>query len=390
MLDKKGLSILYFVLIILSSFRLFATNSAQIIDPGSKKLAPLSIEYTSHSSIIIATDADLYLFPGSGTHEEPFLIEGFNITSSDLFGIHISSTTKHVLIRNCFIDVSKTGILIEDKLEGSVRIENCIITNSENENSHGVAVYIAKEIVLKNNIISGHSSSGLVMIFINGAYIVNNSFSSNNDSGLEVAYVDTLGIFENECNDNKQIGMYVGGSDNVMIMENDCSNNGEEGIYLEQVEGCSILNNTIESNRVFGMKMDGARWCLLNYNLFRDNYERGLYLDEDCENNWTYLNDFINNSRNSDSQGRDEGVNNDWFSETEKNGNYWSTLENSKVYNIHGKAESVDLYPLEKPITHNLSFGEDISRISYNWMGFSFFLLLIKMRKKSSVKTNKN
>ncbi len=381
MLDKKGLSILYFVLIILSSFRLFATNSAQIIDPGSIELAPRSSEYIPHSSIIIATDADLYLFPGSGTHEEPFLIEGFNITSSDFFGIHISSTTKHVLIRNCFIDVSKTGILIEDKLEGSVRIENCIITNSENENGHGVAVYIAKEIILKNNIISGHSSSGLVMIFIDGAYLVNNSFSSNNDSGMEVAYVDTLRIFENECNDNKQIGMYVGGSDDVIIVENDCSNNGKEGIYLEQVEGCSILNNTIENNRVFGMKMDGARGCLLNYNLFRDNVERGLYFDENCENNWIYLNDFIDNFSSDQSLAIDEGVGNTWFSEIEKRGNYWSNALMDVDYMIQGKATSVDIYPLKQPITSDLIKNTNISRIHYNWI-FTFILLVILIKRK--------
>ncbi len=390
MLDKKRLSILYFVLIILSSFCLFTTNSAQIIDPGSIELAPLSFEYTLHSSITISSDADLYLFPGSGTHEEPFFIEGFNITSSDPFGIHISATTKHVLIRNCFIDVSKTGILIEDKLEGTVRIENNIITGSEDLNGHGVVVYLAKEVVLEENIVSNHASSGLVMAGVDVSYIHNNVFSSNGDTGMEVVYVNNLGIYENKCNDNVKKGMYIGGCDNVIIMGNDFSRNRWEGVYLEECEDCFILNNTIKANNQLGMKMDGIRRCLLNYNLFRSNYERGLYLDENCENNWIYLNDFITNSRECYSQGRDEGKGNRWFSDSEKKGNHWSNAIKNEEYKIDGNAKNVDLFPLERPITSSLIIKEDVSEMNYNWIIFVVLLFWNKNCKRIFLtKTNK-
>jgi len=60
---------------------------------------------TNHDPIEITSDEDFLAFPGSGTYEDPYLIENYNITSSTSFGIHITSTTKHFLIRNCYIDI---------------------------------------------------------------------------------------------------------------------------------------------------------------------------------------------------------------------------------------------------------------------------------------------
>ena len=337
-------SLLYITTIILTVTNLFSSSLFLTIDPGSMSTKSFVYEYGLHMPIIISSDADFLSFPGSGTIQDPFLIEGFKITSSEPFGIHISSTTKHILIRNCFINVSQIGILIEDKFEGTVRIENNIITGSENLNGHGVVAYLAKEVVLEENIVSSHASSGLVMAGVDVSYIHNNVFSSNGDTGMEVVYVNNLRIYENEYNDNVKRGMYVGGCDNVIIMKNDCSRNEREGIYIEECEDCFILNNTIENNGLSGMKMDGARRCLLSYNLFRENQARGLYLDEDCDNNRIFLNDFIENRREG-SQGRDEGKENQWFNEVERIGNFWNDIGNKEIYEIDGSANSVDLYP---------------------------------------------
>ncbi|MCE7749435.1 MAG: right-handed parallel beta-helix repeat-containing protein [Candidatus Heimdallarchaeota archaeon] len=381
---RKNLIILS--LVILFSFNTVYSNNYVNADPGSIRIETFSFPFVSHSPIVISSDDDFLAFPGSGTLEDPFLIEGFNITSSNPFGIHISSTTKYILIKNCFIDVSLIGILIEDVLDGSVRIEDNIIVDSEDMNGHGIVIYIAREVVLKNNFISNHASSGFVLAGADYCYILNNSFTFNGQTGMEVVYVNTLGIFENECNDNAKGGMYVGGGDLAIIMGNDCSRNGEEGIYLEESESCAILNNTIEGNGLWGMKMDGASGSLLNYNLFRDNVLRGLYLDEDCENNWTYMNDFIKNSGEGYSQGRDEGGGNHWCNEIEEKGNYWNDLDGRNEYEIAGNTKTKDIYPYEKPIGLNSFTSMESNKVEYTFIIFPLEILYFTHKQQTHKK----
>lgn len=43
------------------------------------------LQYTLHASIEITADEDLHVFEGSGTYEDPYLIESLNITTSNSY-----------------------------------------------------------------------------------------------------------------------------------------------------------------------------------------------------------------------------------------------------------------------------------------------------------------
>ncbi len=96
------------------------------------------LQYTLHAPIEISADTDLLVFEGSGSYENPYLIEGLNITTSDSYGICVTNITKHLLIRNCFIDSSFNSIFVENVFEGEIRIEDNICANSERENGKGI------------------------------------------------------------------------------------------------------------------------------------------------------------------------------------------------------------------------------------------------------------
>ena len=63
-----------------------------------------------HDPIIIPDQNVLSDFPGSGTEEDPYVIEGYNITTSEQYGIYIYGETNFFVIRNCYIDALDYGI----------------------------------------------------------------------------------------------------------------------------------------------------------------------------------------------------------------------------------------------------------------------------------------
>ncbi|GAJ01466.1 unnamed protein product, partial [marine sediment metagenome] len=93
---------------------------------GSYSLIP-------HSPIEIASDEDFvtYGFQGNGTADNPYIIEGLNITTAHSLGIGISLTSKFFIIRNCHVETGGFGIGISVVADGTASIVNntCISTS---------------------------------------------------------------------------------------------------------------------------------------------------------------------------------------------------------------------------------------------------------------------
>ena len=368
---KRNIIILLCVSISLT----FTVVGETTVNPNSENTLLIS-----HSPIEISSDEDFLVFPGSGTYEDPYLIENYNITSNTSFGIYITLTSKHFLIRNCYIDVSQTSILIENIVDGGARIENNICVSSEEENGDGIVIYVAKDVLIEDNICSNHESSGMVLVIIYNLVLKNNTCYANGDSGMSIAVIENGIIYENKCFENEEKGLFMGGTD-AILYNNTFSRNGEEGAYLEEVSGSAIMNNTIEGNGLRGMKLDSTTGCLLNFNLFKDNKVRGLFLDDECERNRIYLNDFLNNSLDGCSQGRDEGRENYWYYEGGKKGNYWDDLNGDSKYDIEGEANSFDLYPMAEQVILEKKESEKTSFVHFDTLLFVTAVLLIIYEK---------
>ena len=85
-------------------------------------------DYVPHGEIRIDSNAEFESqgWPGNGTQENPYIIEGFQIGSS--IGIRIDRTSVFFVIRNCRLVSSGTGIYLARLGKGS--IENCEIVGS--------------------------------------------------------------------------------------------------------------------------------------------------------------------------------------------------------------------------------------------------------------------
>lgn|GEM_PF-7093221 len=89
---------------------------------------PQSLQYTPHDPIELIgdTDPDWASFPGSGTPSDPYIIEGYSISTQTADGIYIRDTTVYFVIRDCYIyGPGNTGIHLRNVTNGVV--ENCII-----------------------------------------------------------------------------------------------------------------------------------------------------------------------------------------------------------------------------------------------------------------------
>lgn len=118
---------------------------------------------------------------GSGTEEDSYIIEGWEIIGGD-FGIRIEDTDVYFVIRNCAVrEAESNGIVLKKVING--QIENCtvqevlredgiVLTNSHNctvadnlvENSyaHGIALFTSDNNVLKANTLKSNSLANCI------------------------------------------------------------------------------------------------------------------------------------------------------------------------------------------------------------------------------------
>ena len=159
----------------------------QIYFESLVKPSDYAISYVSHPSIEILSDEYFsnYSFSGVGTELDPYIIENYNITTSNNRGILIQNTSKHFKIQNCIIDAGSTGISIKN-----------ITTNTA---------------IIENNICLGNWFVGIYARDAPNTLIVNNTCNYNSYYGMRIINCDYSEIISNYCKKNshgKSFGRY--------------------------------------------------------------------------------------------------------------------------------------------------------------------------------------
>ncbi len=167
------------------------TKGIQTIEKNEINLSLSSL--IPHDSISITSDEDFSVFSGTGTYEDPHIIEGYNITTTSFRGIYITGTTKHFIVRNCYVEATYFGIDINDVAYGT-------------------------------------------------ATVINNTCNNNNDKGIVLSSSGSSTVANNTCNNNWD-GIKLTSSDSSTVANNTCSNN-VRGIYLEDSGSATLVNNT--------------------------------------------------------------------------------------------------------------------------------------------------
>ena len=262
---------------------IYASNINIQITAEENNYRPNSLDLTPHDSINVGSDSGFEVFPGTGTAENPYLIEGYNITTTDDNGIYISGTTKYFTVRNCYVDAKWYGIRIDSVAEGTATVINNICDNSW----YGIRLYSSRSSTVINNTCS-NSWYGITLDYSGGSTVANNTCSNNNDYGICLSssscstvanntftncglfiFEDTIDAYlsytvENNWVNGKKLGFYTNLDSTTiaepiygqlilvncinMTVRDQILNNATIGLSLFSCTSSVIINNTCNHN----------------------------------------------------------------------------------------------------------------------------------------------
>ncbi|MEM4735626.1 MAG: NosD domain-containing protein [Candidatus Thorarchaeota archaeon] len=259
--------------------------------------------YVPHAPIVIMSNSDFASqgFPGSGTVNDPYIIQGFNITSTETC-ISIRDTTAYFEIRGCLISSNpqsnNPGIKLDNVINGA--IHHCIIENHYD----GVLLLNSPGITLMRNTASYNTHCGFSLQVSGTATLLSNearanslgfslfqsSFSTltNNTSDGDDEYgFYILQSMSCELRGNLAIGSYGTGfylsSRFPVLIGNNASYNGQNGFEISACESATLINNTAAGNIETGFYVAQSDDCTLYGNVAEYNrHGLQIYLSSQC------------------------------------------------------------------------------------------------------------
>jgi parallel beta-helix repeat protein len=299
---KKKLLLIPWILILLSLSPVFleiGINSRPNKEPLVYEAFPNFDErihrssFESHDQIIIYGDDDFVEqgWPGSGTSEDPYIIEGYEIVSDyDCIAIH--STTVHFVVRNCYVRAlapseHRDGIKIQSADYGVV--EGCIVEMKGN----GLYVLLSSNVVLRNNTVRNTPDYGIHISSSSSCEIYENTVYNVPSQGIDAFTISDCIIGNNSLWDCEAGGISLYDSSNNIVENNIVHDCGSNAISLETCTSCVFRNNTVFSNAGPGFYNYDSDQCDLIDNEIYDNEEGGIYWNRGdyCKWEGNYIHD---------------------------------------------------------------------------------------------------
>ena len=242
------------MLIIPTSITLSVIKTS-IVSPSSPSPSPFStsFSYIFHTPIKICSDQDLETlgFLGTGTKEDPYRIENFNITTSNSSAIYISNTTKYILINECFLYAKEEAVNVEQIKTGTVTIIN--------------------------NFCYSRSESSIFINYSNNITITNNTCTTEGLEGITVFHSNGCIVSENTCNYNHWLGIFIRTSNYTLIKGNYVQYNNMGGINVEKSFAVVIENNVCSYNDFGGgIELDDSFSSKVSNNLCFNNLQNNI------------------------------------------------------------------------------------------------------------------
>lgn len=251
----------------------------------------LAQTYINHPPIEILSDAAFlgYSFLGNGSNNNPFIIGGYSITSSENPAIKISNTNSHFIIQDCLINCEFLGISLEYISSGTSKI-------------------------FRNVILS----------------------STNDGSGIALRHMSNCIIEQNTCYNFIQ-GIHIDDVDKCIFHNNIIKDSSYQGINIRYSNSNNITSNLIINSKQHGIAIVGlSAKNIIHHNRLEGNAWHNSYDIDGGEPQGPPT-----------SQAYDEGYNNIWYDNNAQEGNYWSDYFGIGSYSIDGPSDAVDLYPFQ-------------------------------------------
>ena len=245
------------ILLIVSLITIFLpfTNSDIVATLSTKDYTMELNDLTERGPIIITHDDNFSLYPltGDGSALTPYRIENFNITSLiDEIAISVSHTTKHFVIKNCYLRPTTIGIELNNVTQGTAQIVDNTIEGIQVMSGVGIYLrYTNSTFVANNTILKPEIHSGAFKIeYAHHTTIFNNTVFDNTGNYLITfltVFRSTQVTVENNSGTYLHMGMSFVEGNNVIIANNIFTEILNNGISLYTCPN-SIIDNNILTN----------------------------------------------------------------------------------------------------------------------------------------------
>ena len=270
-------------------------------------------DYVVHDPIEIWSDADFVSqgWPGSGTPEDPYRIEGLSIDGviEDVYVdtcIRIGYTQVYFVVSNCFLYWGEgfswgVGLSLTDVRNGLIEHNNFTL------NSEAIHLHRSTNNIIRSNDLYANKGIGIYLWESDNNTLADNDISDNHDDGIWVYHSHWVNILNNTCNQNLRDGIYVnGGSDSyshdLIIANNTCEDNAVHGIKVFRGVSSVLANNTCSGNH-WGLYVSSSTLMTVTGNVCCENSWFGIWLlsSENISVTWNALIDNENNGGEMDS-----------------------------------------------------------------------------------------
>ena len=226
-----------------------------IIFPGSGTEGESS-SLTPHDPIFINGDAEFTpangVVGGSGTVEDPYIIEGWDIDASTATGIHIDSTRAYFIIGSVFIHDGGTGVYLYNVTNGKI-LDSKIARGSVGITTGGASC----NTTIARNEISRNSANGIFLVGEN--ITVSDNTISNNGVGIGLKARGYHTIFSNNITRNNY-GIHVHAPSRYNVIYNNFLNNNQTNVGTCFPSQYWNITKTAGVNIVGGPYLGGNYW----------------------------------------------------------------------------------------------------------------------------------
>ncbi len=251
-----------------------------------------------------------YHFPGSGTEDDPYIIDGYELSGNSHHNIRIVGITKYFIIQNCILEKSSKGMDLVNLTYGVAQI----LSNTIRDNDFGIIIRGYNNCIISNNtFINNHQAieAGTGSYTIQSNILINNkydhiawiegmNFSDNNNTRIEDNTFDSfnsgLVIYRSENILTKRnnftnciLGFYAEEVMNIIIGNNSATN-CSLGFGICQSQNIDLVNNTSVDNRGNGFYLETINKCLITGNNGSGNSDFGIRIywltNSNCCNNF--------------------------------------------------------------------------------------------------------
>ena len=335
------------MLVVSPSFISDTHDNAALRDSADKIPAQMgALDLTGHGPILIDGDAGFTLAngvtSGSGTHWDPYLIEGWSIGGTATHSVWVMNTDACFVIRDCRISGPGGGGIVYDGVRFEHVANGSVVDTEISGRYHAIYMNDCSNISIERAQLLSSANRGLVV---------------HNSDGL---LIDECQI---ACEYEPVYATYIDFSSNITISDNNLTYDSI-GIYLVSCQTVLILGNEIHRNGYHGiLAYDSNRIVIIENNI---TFSVNAVYFTGTMNTAVYHNNFWNITYN----GYGEGSTNRWDNGYPYGGNFWSNYSGVDLYNgpnqdvsgsdgigddpFNVRTSSWDRYPLMQPYVRNL------------------------------------